>query len=252
MAMAANKAKWPECGCSERCHMRKCHSVGSRKMAKLGSAIKSAQIGLVMRKYAPERLRLVIKLARELPVEDVIAYEAGMSKSALRYALMGSREGHPGDPFDIKLEDGTTERFHILFEDAVEAGIGKIEQAAWELATGKAKRVLEYQGKVTYKQDRRLVALGHPEDGTYILDENGDRIPETIPIIDPEMIRWLLERRKPEIYGKQATRAPKEPQRQGGVLVVGNPMSREEYERRFGGPRPLTDIEIEGLPPLKN
>ena len=105
-------------------------SVGSRKMAKLGSAIKSAQIGLVKRKYAPERLRLVLKLAREFPVETVIAHEAGMSKSALRYALMGSREGHPGDPFDIKLEDGITERFHVLFEDAVEEDIGKIEQAA--------------------------------------------------------------------------------------------------------------------------
>jgi hypothetical protein len=119
--------------------------------------------------------------------------------------------------------------------------------------TGKAKRVLEYQGKVTYKQDRRLVAKGYPEEETYILDENGDRIPETIPIIDPEMIRWLLERFKPEIYGKRAIApAAKEPQRTGGVLVVGNPMSREEYERRFCGPQPLTDIEIEGLPPLKN
>ncbi len=60
-------------------------------MAKLGSSIKSAQIGLVMRKYAPERLRLVLKLAREYPVEAVIAQKADMSKSALRYALMGSR-----------------------------------------------------------------------------------------------------------------------------------------------------------------
>ena len=249
--MAANKAKWPECGCSKRCHMRKCHSVGSRKMTKLGSAIKSAQIGLVMRKYAPERLRLVIKLAREFPIETVIAHKAGMSKSALRYALMGSREGHPGDPFDMKLEDGTTERFHILFEDAVEEGIGKIEEAACERATGKAKRVLEYQGKVTYKQDPDLLALGFPEEETYILDENGDRIPETIPVLDPEMIRWLLERLKPEVYGKQAM-TPKKPQRTGGVLVVGNPMSRKEYERRFGGPQPLVDVEFEGLPPLKN
>jgi hypothetical protein len=126
-----------------------------------------------------------------------------------------------------------------------------LKTAAFELATGKAKRVLQYQGKITYKQDHRLVAKGYLEEETYILDENGDRIPETIPVIDPEMIRWLLERRKPEIYGKRA-KAPKEPQRTGGVLVVGNPMSREEYERRFCGPQPLVDVEIEGLPPLKN
>ena len=84
-----------------------------------------------------------------------------------------------------------------------------------------------------------------------ILDENGDRIPETIPIIDPEMIRWLLERRKSEIYGNRA-KAPKEPQRTGGVLVIEKAMTREEFEKRFGGSQPLADIEIEGLPPLKN
>ncbi len=96
-----------------------------------------------------------------------------------------------------------------------------------------------------------MVAKGYPEDETYILDENGDRTPETIPMIDPEMIRWLLARLKPEIYGKRAM-AAKEPQRTGGVLVVGNPMNREEFERRFSGPQPLVDVEFEGLPPLKN
>ena len=208
-------------------------------------------MGLITRKYAPQKLRLVLKLAEQFPDETVIAHEAGMSKSALRYALMGSREGHPGDPFDIKLEDGTTERFHILFEDAIEAGIGKVEQAAFELATGQARRVLEYQGKITYKKDRHLVALGYPEDETYILDENGDRIPETVPIIDPEMIRWLLERRKREVYGK-GPKAPKEPGRMGGVLVVGAPLTREEFEKQHGGPQPLVEVEFEGLPPLEN
>jgi hypothetical protein len=254
MGMAANKPKWPECGCAQRCDKRKCHAVGSRKLqaggAKPGSAIKSAQLGLITRKYAPDKLRLVLKLAKEIPDETVIAHAAGMSKSALRYALMGSREGHPGDPFDIKLEDGLTERFHILFEDAIEAGLDKLEAAAFELATGKVRRVLEYQGKITYKKDPKLVAQGLPEEETYILDENGDRIPETVPIIDPEMIRWLLERRRSEVYGKRP-KAPQERERTGGVLVVPNPMTREEYEKRFGGRQPLVEIEIEGLPPSK-
>jgi hypothetical protein len=252
--MAANKPKWPKCGCEKRCDKRKCHSIGSRALKargyQPGSAIKSAQIGLIMRKYAPQKLRLVLRLAEQFPDETVIAHAAGMTKSALRYMLMGSRQGHPGDPFDMKIEDGLTERFHILFEDAIEAGFGKVEQAAFELAMGLARRVLEYQGKITYKQDPGLVALGYPEEETYILDENGERIPETVPVRDPEMIRFLLARWKPEIYGKRA-KAPKEPQRTGGVLVVENPMSREEYEKRFGGPQPIVGVEFEGLPPPK-
>jgi hypothetical protein len=161
---------------------------------------------------------------------------------------MGSRDGHSGDVFDMKTGDGFTERFHILFEDAIETGFGKVKQAASELAMGKARRVLEYQGQITYKKGSNLVAQGLSEEGTYLLDENGDRIPETVPITDPEMIRWLLERRKPEVYGKRPKRT-EEPPRTGGALVVGNPMSREEYEKLFGGPQPMVDVEFEGLPP---
>ena len=150
----------------------------------------------------------------------------------------------------MKLEDGPPNASTPCLKTRLKRVSVRVEQAAFELATGKAKRVLEYQGKITYKQDRRLGCMGYPEDETYILDENGDRIPETVPIIDPEMIRWLLERLKPEIYGKRA-KAPKEPQRTGGVLVVENPMSREEYEKRFGGPQPIVDVEFEGLPPPK-
>jgi hypothetical protein len=29
-------------------------------------------------------------------------------------------------------------------------------------------------------------------------------------------------------------------------------MSREEYEKRFCGPKPFVDVEIEGRPPLEN
>jgi hypothetical protein len=257
--MAPNKPKWPKCGCEKRCDKRKYHSVGSRELKarghQPGSAIKSAQLSLVTRKYAPQKLRFVVELARVFPIETVIAREAGMSKSALRYALMGSREGHPGDLFDMEIDDGIgnsiTERFHILFEDAIEEGFSKIEAEAFELAMGRARKVLEYQGKITYKQDPRLVAQGLPKEETYILDENGNRVPETIPIIDPEMIRWLLARWKPEIYGKRP-KAPEDPERRGGVLVVGNPMSREAYEKRFGGPQPLVEVELEGLPAPDN
>jgi hypothetical protein len=149
--MAANKPKWPECGCTKRCDKRKCHAVGSRKLqasgAKPGSAIKSAFLGLITRKYAPEKLKLVLKLAADVPNERVICRRAGMSKSTLRYALMGSREGQPGDIFDIKLEYGGTERFHILFEDTIEAATDKIEEMAFEMATGTFRKIFGVPGQ---------------------------------------------------------------------------------------------------------
>jgi hypothetical protein len=254
--MAPNKPKWPKCGCEKRCDKRKCNSVGSRELKarghQPGSAIKSAQMDLVTRRYAPQKLRLALELAKVFPYEAVIAREAGMSTSALRYALMGSREGHAGDIFDIEVDDGLgnciTERFHVLFADALEEGMSKVEMAAYELATGQTRKVLEYQGRITYQQDPDLVALGFPEEQTYIRDEHGNRIPETVPIRDPEMLRWLLERWKPEIYSKRP-KPPKDAARPSGVLVVGNPMSRKEYEKRYGGPQPLVDVEFEGLPP---
>jgi hypothetical protein len=213
--------------------------------------VKSAFLGLITRKYGPEKLRLVLKLAADIPIEAVNCRRADMSRGALKYALMGSREGEPGDIFDIALEDGSTERFHILFEDALEAATDRIEEVAIEMARGTYKKALEYRGRVTYKRDPNLVARGLPAEACYLRDKNGDLIPETIPFIDPEMVRWILAKRRPEIYGKQP-KAPKEPQRPGGVLVVGNSMSREEFEKRFCGPQPIVEVEFEGLPPLKN
>ena len=57
----------------------------------------------------------------------------------------------------------------------------------------------------------------------------------------------MLERRKPEVYGKRP-KAPKEPERTGGVLVVGPPPTKEEFEKKHGGPQPPVEVEFEGLP----
>jgi hypothetical protein len=81
------------------------------------------------------------------------------------------------------------------------------------MATGTYKKVLEYQGRVTYKKGHKLVAEGYPEEECYLRDENGDLIPETKSFVDPEMVRWMLEKRMPDVYGKR--KPPKKPQRTG-------------------------------------
>jgi hypothetical protein len=66
----------------------------------------------------PKRLLLILKLAKKNPVESKIASFAGIAIGTLRYWRKLSEQGQPGDGFDLET-DGRTERFHILFEDAV-------------------------------------------------------------------------------------------------------------------------------------
>ena len=37
-------------------------------------------------------------------------------------------------------------------------------------------------------------------------------------------------------------------ERTGGVLVVGPPVTKEEFEKKHGGPQPLVEVEFEGPP----
>ena len=97
-----------------------------------------------------------------------------------------------------------TERFHILFEDAIQEGFDKVKHMAFKMTTGMAREVLDYQGKVSYnKKDPFLLELGLTGDAANLLDENGDPIPETKPLVDPKMVRWILSRRRPDQYGNR-------------------------------------------------
>jgi hypothetical protein len=53
----------------------------------------------------------------------------GLGSSA-KQELTGSQEGHPGDPFEIKLEGGTIGRFHIMFQDTIEEGFADADPRA--------------------------------------------------------------------------------------------------------------------------
>ena len=195
-------------------------TAGSRALAKeaLGqSAISQAMLSLAY-KYAPKTLRLCLKIAKKNPVESKIAAYAGIATGTLRYWLKLSERGHPGDPFDLETDHGRIERFHILFRDAVEEGVGEVEHKVFMAATGQEKEILTSQGHVSYKYDRDLLALGMTGEAAYLLDEIGDPVPETIPLLDLESSRWFLSRRKPELYGNRQT--VQVDHKHSGVLVV--------------------------------
>lgn len=216
------------------------------------------------RKNTPERLNRLLKNVAEIPHASDAAQRAGISLSQLKYWLQKSKEGAPGDGFDVALPDDeenensdNTQRFHLAWDAAVDEGLGKAETASWALATGFFE-VQSFRGRVQYKIDPDkydlFVLLGDPIDDRnprlWLRDENGAPVPETIFKQDPDMLRWYLENRKPKEYGK---RAIVDMNVTGGVLVVGMRAATSEAlnelesaYRREGRPAVTFDDSVEG------
>jgi hypothetical protein len=104
-------------------------------------------------------------------------------------------------------------------------GLGLAEKAAWALGVG-YNEVQSHKGRVQYRIDPDkydlFLLLGSPIDDRnpqlWLRDEFGAPVPETIFKQDPDMLKWMLENRKPKEYGK---RAVVDMNVTGGVLVVG-------------------------------
>lgn len=182
------------------------------------------------KKRTPERLLRILSYAAEMPVTSTVATRAGISNTCLKYWLQKSKDGAPGDGFDMPLPDdeesGTpnnTVRFHEAWDLAMTAGVELVEAATLRRAIGYLEP-LTYQGRVQYRWDYEKVALsvemGLPEyvPANYLLDEFGAPVPETVEKMDPDLAMFILKARKPNIYG------PKQQldvNFKGGVLVVG-------------------------------
>lgn len=219
--------------------------LGGSKLTRTKSVITQAAAGLAQRKYAPQNLKVILKIAKDNPVESQIASQAGMSVTALRYCVALSKSRLEDKTFDLPTDDGRVERFHILFEDACETGWLELENYARKAATGMLREVLTDRGRVQYKYDPELVGLGFTGEAAYLRDKNNDPVPETVPITDFEMTRFLLKARFPQRYG---TRMQVEHEHKGGVLVVSAPMSSKQIEETFGGGQKLIDVEFEEVP----
>lgn len=256
--MAANKPAWPNCGCLERCRKPKCNRTGgnpgSRELAQQGEGALGpgtmVAMGLVSRPGAQGTMRRILNAAKISPVITVICKRANVSRTLLKYWLALSRKGKRGDWFDLPIDvsDGSrnpmTERFHVLFEDAMEAAWDGVEQKAFALATGTEREILNHQGHVTYLSDPVLLALGVTGEQAYLRDKNGDPIPETVPLLDPEMVRWVLSRRRSDQYGNKMK---VEHEHKGGVLVVGATKSSKELEQSYKDIKhnEIEDVEFE-------
>jgi hypothetical protein len=176
------------------------------------------------RKNSPERLTRLLNAASENGVANSACLRAGIGATTLKYWLQKSLEGVPGDGFDLILNENDENdespisiRFHKAWSDALQKGAGRLETSVMKRAMG-FREVLTHQGRVIYKQDPGLVALGFTGMDAYLLDEFGAPVPETVEKMDPDLAMYMLEHLMPEKYGKKSS---VDVSVRGGVLVVG-------------------------------
>jgi hypothetical protein len=80
-------------------------------------------------------------------------------------------------------------------------------------------KIVTYRGRVIYKMDEFLLDLGYQGHDAYLRDKNGNPVPHTFRKVDTKAALWVLERKRPEVWGKN--RKIDIPHQGGGVLVVG-------------------------------
>ena len=183
---------------------RKSGLSGGRKLKKQKLPAEVSKAG---RKLSPERMRIVIENLKEYPILDHAASKAGIHRKTLEYWIKCSKAGNDG--YDIEMSEGEIWRFHEHCEAAMDEADDILIGVVWNLA----------MGGVVYKIDQSLVDRGYQGTDAYLRDEDGTPVVETVRNPNGKMLRWLLERRRPEKYGKpRKIDVPCT----GGVLVIGD------------------------------
>ncbi len=144
-------------------------------------------------KLSPERMRFVLDSLREYPVLSNAARKAGIHRKTLEYWVKRSAAGDDG--YDIEWH-GEIWRFHEHCQTAIEEAHDKIFLVAWHIA----------MDGVVYKYDEVLLSLGCEDPDAHLKDKNGIPVLETVRKASPKMIskmiRFILEWKRPEVYGK--------------------------------------------------
>jgi hypothetical protein len=215
---------------------RKRSRSGGRQLKKQKLPAEISELG---RKRSPARLRLFLDSVAEYPVKSHASKKAGVHRRTPDYWLKRSAAGDEG--YDLEWRD-VTAKFHEHFISAMEEGNDKVLEVAFRMATG-YDEILTNQRGVIYKIDPALWSLGLRGPDAYQKDENGNFVPETVRKVDPKMARWLLERLRPDKYGKDWEI---DDTHKGGVLVVGGPSKTEKLEKELGGEQQIQDLEFSG------
>jgi hypothetical protein len=156
-----------------------------------------------------ERMQIVVASLKEYPILARAAFKAGIHRKTLENWLKCSTAGHEG--YDIECE-GERYRFHDHCEFAIAEAHDTLHFLIWQSAWG-----------IKYKIDPLLERLGYQGVEAYATDANGNYIEEGIRKPNPKMLRFYLEWKLPERWGKRRKR---DIAQTGGVLIVGERTKR--------------------------
>ncbi len=172
---------------------------------------------IVGKKNSPERLTKLLNYIVQFPQIKRACDMAGLSVTTLKYYLVKSEKGAPGDGFDLTYGE-ETKRFHLHFADCRDAAIQMVEDAYVARAVNGYYETLSDKGRVIYQIDPALSGLGLTGPDAYLLDENDKPIPERIEHQDPEVMEKVLRAFRRDRWGQHDKL---DVNLRGGVMVVG-------------------------------
>jgi hypothetical protein len=182
--------------------------------------------GSVAKGRSPERLIKFLDQLMKITKVNRAAEMAGFSKGALRYYLQRSKDGKPGDGYDLTYGE-ETKRFHEHYADTIDYGIQETEdELKWRALKGYEEQ-LHDKGRVIYRIDPSLANLGLTGPDAYLCDENNRPIPESIHHQDPELMLAVLRAFRKERWGQKTD---VDVNVRGGVMVVGVRAKPKEVE----------------------
>ena len=164
-----------------------------------------AEISKVGRKRTPACMLRFLDILLECGVLSVAARKAGIHPKTVAYWRKRSAAGDAG--YDLEWR-GETWKFHEHCESAIEEAHEKPLDAAHDMA----------MGGVVYKYDPLFLSCDYVGPDAYLKDENGDPVVETVREPNPKMLRFYLEWKLPDEFGK---RRKIDIPRNCGVLVIG-------------------------------
>jgi len=165
----------------------------------------AAEISKVGRKRTRACRLLFLDILAECGVLSVAARKAGIHPKTPAYWRNRSAAGDRGYDLEWRSE---TRKFNEHCESAIEEAHDKLLDAAYDMA----------MGGVIYKYDPLFLSCDYVGPDAYLKDENGDPVVETVREPNPKMLRFYLEWKLPDEFGK---RRKIDIPRNRGVLVIG-------------------------------
>jgi hypothetical protein len=191
------------------------------------------------KKCTNPNLRRFLDLIRERPSITRASRVMGLGENAFHRWRKQSEAGK----LEVELDHGVVIPFHEAFNEAWTDGHECVKDAALGLALGEFRKVLTFNGQVTYVRDE---LTGEP-----VRDADGNAVPATVPVLpDIQAIKFLLNAAHPETYRDNIK---VEHGGKGLTVVMPHPLDEPELRKwaESMAVGTVPDPVVDGPPPWK-